>query len=94
VLLYGVGHGGASLELLNPLQWREAILVTSVGASGGFDADGRPTIYRNALRMLERGAIQVDGLLTNQYEGLAAIPNAFTGVHTDRDYIKGIAVLS
>lgn len=94
VLLYGVGHGGASLELLNPLQWREAILVTSVGASGGFDPDGRPSIYRDALRMLERGDIQVDGLLTHQYDGLPAIPDAFTGAHTDRDYIKGIAVLS
>jgi L-iditol 2-dehydrogenase len=94
VLLYGVGHGGASLELLNPLQWREAVLVTSVGASGGFDDDGRPTIYRDALRLLERGDIRVDGLLTNQYQGLAEIPNAFTGVHTDCDYIKGIAVLS
>ena len=94
VLLYGVGHGGASLELLNPLQWREAVLVTSVGASGGFDDDGRPSIYRDALRMLERGDIQVDGLLTHQYAGLAHIPDAFSGAHTDRDYVKGIAVLS
>ncbi|MFT4511636.1 MAG: L-iditol 2-dehydrogenase [Planctomycetota bacterium] len=94
VLLYGVGHGGASLELLNPLQWREAVLVTSVGASGGFDDDGRPTIYRDALRMLERGEIQVDELLTHQYPGLAKIPDAFTGAHQDKDYIKGIAVLS
>ena len=94
VLLYGVGHGGASLELLNPLQWREAVLVTSVGASGGFDPDGRPTIYRDALQMLERGDIEVDGLLTHEYSGLPAIPDAFTGAHTDRDYIKGIAVLS
>ncbi|MFT6082442.1 MAG: L-iditol 2-dehydrogenase [Planctomycetota bacterium] len=94
VLLYGVGHGGASLELLNPLQWREAVLVTSVGASGGFDDDGRPTIYRDALRMLERGEIQVDGMLTHQYPGLSKIPDAFTGAHQDSDYIKGIAVLS
>ena len=94
VLLYGVGHGGASLELLNPLQWREAVLVTSVGASGGFDPDGRPTIYRDALQMLERGDVEVDGLLTHEYSGLPAIPDAFTGAHTDRDYIKGIAVLS
>jgi L-iditol 2-dehydrogenase len=94
VLLYGVGHGGASLELLNPLQWREAVLVTSVGASGGFDPDGRPTIYRDALQMLERGDIEVDELLTHEYSGLPAIPDAFTGAHTDRDYIKGIAVLS
>lgn len=94
ILLYGVGHGGASLELLNPLQWREAVLVTSVGASGGFDDDGRPTVYREALRMLERGEIQVDGLLTHDYEGLLAVPDAFTGSHTDRDYIKGIAALS
>lgn len=94
ILLYGVGHGGGSLELLNPLQWREAILVTSVGASGGFDDDGRPAIYRDALRMLEAGTIKVDGLLTHQYAGLPKIPDAFTGAHTDRDYIKGIAVLS
>lgn len=94
VLLYGVGHGGASLELLNPLQWREAILVTSIGASGGFDQDGRPTIYRDALRMLERGTIVVDDLLTHSYEGLDRIAEAFTGAHTDPDYIKGLAVLS
>lgn len=94
VLLYGVGHGGGTLELLDPLQWREAVLVTSVGASGGFDDDGRPSIYREALRMIERGEIRVDDLLTHRYPGIDRIPDAFAGAHHDRDYVKGIAELS
>lgn len=56
-LLYGVGHGGASLEALNPLQWREAILIASVGASGGFDDDQRPAVYRRALHLLDRKSV-------------------------------------
>jgi L-iditol 2-dehydrogenase len=92
-LLYGIGHGGASLELLNPVQWRELVLVTSVGASGGFDADGRPSVYRRALELLERGAIDVRGLVTHTYRGLAAVPCAFTGDAQAPDYVKGVAIL-
>ncbi len=92
-LLYGIGHGGASLELLNPLQWREAVLVTSVGASGGFDDDLRPAVYREALRLLERGTVRVDGMLTHVYRGLDAVPDAFAGDHGDPGYVKGLAEL-
>ena len=94
VLLYGIGHGGASLELLNPLQWREATLVTSVGASGGFDDDLRPAVYRQALRLLEAGTVRVDALLTHTYRGLGEVPRAFGGDHHDPGYVKGMAVLS
>jgi L-iditol 2-dehydrogenase len=94
VLLYGVGHGDAPLSLLNPLQWRELALVTSVGASGGFDADGRPSVYRQAQQLLATGQVQVDSMLTHRYDGLHAVPRAFDGAHTSPDYVKGMAVLS
>jgi hypothetical protein len=94
VLLYGIGHGDAPLASLTPVQWREAVLVTSVGASGGFDADGRPAVYRRALALLERGAVRVDRLVTHRYDGLAAVPRAFGGDHRAVDYVKGVVMLS
>jgi L-iditol 2-dehydrogenase len=94
VLLYGIGHGGASLELLNPVQWREAVLVTSVGASGGFDADGRPSIYRRALALLERGTLAVDALVTHTYRGLAGVARAFGPDPARPEYVKGVVDLS
>lgn len=93
VLLYGVGHGGVSLAALNPLQWREAIMVTTVGASGPFDADYRPTVYRQALRELESGRVQVTPMFTHQYRGLDAVPDAFGDDSRQPNYIKGVALL-
>lgn len=94
VLLYGIGHGEASLSLLNHLQWREIHFVTSIGASGAFDDDGRPRIYRQAQALLASRRVRVDAMLTHRYEGLAAVPNAFGGAHLAKDYVKGVAVLS
>jgi len=94
VLLYGIGHGGASLELLNPLQWRELVLVTSVGASGGLDPDGRPSVYRRALGLLETRRVRGEALVTHRYPGLASVPRAFSGEHTQAAYVKGVAVLA
>lgn len=94
VLLYGIGHGGASLESLNPVQWREAVLVTSVGASGGFDADGRPSVYRRALALLERQAIHVDALVTHTYQGLAQVARAFGADPALPEYVKGVVELA
>ncbi|MBL8756385.1 MAG: alcohol dehydrogenase catalytic domain-containing protein, partial [Planctomycetes bacterium] len=88
VLMYGIGHGDAPMSLLNPVQWREATLVTSVGASGGFDADGRPSVYRRAQELLAAGRVQVEAMLTNRYDGLAAVPRAFTGDHAREGYVK------
>jgi threonine dehydrogenase-like Zn-dependent dehydrogenase len=79
---------------LNPLQWREAILIASVGASGGFDDDQRPAVYRRALHLLERGTIQVAPLLTHTYRGLADVPRAFGPDSSAPTYVKGIAHLS
>jgi L-iditol 2-dehydrogenase len=94
VLLYGLGHGDAPLALLNPLQWREARLVTSVGASGGFDADRRPAVYRHAQELLAEERVRVDALVTHRYAGLDSVPRAFAGDHAREGYVKGVVVLS
>ena len=46
VLLYGHGHAGIDLSVLNNLQFLEPTLVSPVGASGGFHGRmaGRPRI--------------------------------------------------
>jgi L-iditol 2-dehydrogenase len=93
VLLYGIGHGGASLEALNPVQWREAVLVTTVGASGGFEPDGRPRVYRRALALLERRALQVDALVTHTYRGLGEVTRAFGSDPALPEYVKGVVEL-
>jgi L-iditol 2-dehydrogenase len=92
-VMYGVGHGGASLELMNRVQWKEPTLVVSVGASGGFDADGRPSVYRRALRSIEQGTVDVSRLVTHRYRGLESLPRAFGGDHAQPGYVKGVALL-
>lgn len=93
VLLYAHGQAGVDLGVLNQLMFREPTLVTPVGASGGFDEDGRPTVYRQALELLEAGRADVSRIVTHRYQALEEIPGAFGG--TDRhaaDYIKGVYV--
>src|SRR5262249_29264417 len=57
VLLYGHGDAGVDLSVLNSLMFKEPVLVTPVGASGGFDDDGRPSVYKKALRLIEEKEI-------------------------------------
>jgi L-iditol 2-dehydrogenase len=92
VLLYGHGHAGADMSLLNQVQFLEPTLVSPVGASGGHDADGRPVTYVTALRLLERGAIDVRPIVTHRYTSLDAVPGAFAGDHRRADYIKGVVM--
>lgn len=94
VQMYGVGHGGASLEAMNQVQWKEPSLILSVGASGGFDPDGRPAIYRKALSALERGTVDVTEIVSHRYQGLDSLASAFAGDHERQDYVKGVALLS
>jgi L-iditol 2-dehydrogenase len=93
ILLYGHGHAGVGMEVLNQVQWAEPTMISPVGASGGFDQDGRPTVYRRALRMIEEGRIDVAPLVTHRYDGLAAVPQAFAGGHREAGYVKGVALL-
>ena len=93
VLLYGHGHAGTDLSVLNNVLFKEPIVVTSVGASGGFDDDGRPSTYRRALNLLESGVINVSRLITHRYSCFPEVEKALNGAMLSKDYIKGAVVL-
>jgi L-iditol 2-dehydrogenase len=94
VLLYSHGHGGVDMSVLNSLQFKEPVLVSPVGGSGGFDSDGRPRVYRDSLQLLERGAIEVSPFISNRYRALDDVNRAFGEDFVRPDYIKGIVELS
>ena len=93
VLLYGHGHAGVDLSVLNNVQFLEPTLISPVGASGGFEPDGRPTTYRRALGLLETGRVEVDAFITHRYHSLDDVPGAFAGAHKAPDYVKGVVEL-
>ncbi len=90
VLLYGHGHQGRDISLLGNILFLEPELVAAVGASGGFDPDGRPTTYRRARELVNSGTIQVLPLVTHRYQALEEVPGAFEQDFMRNDYIKGI----
>lgn len=92
VLLYGHGHHGVDLGVLNNVQFLEPALVSPVGASGGFDADGRPSTYRQALGLLSGGQINVSQFITHRYTTLDEVPRGFAEDRHSPDFIKGVAV--
>jgi threonine dehydrogenase-like Zn-dependent dehydrogenase len=90
IIMYGYGRRGASMELLNALQWREPVVVMPAGASGNFDSDGRPSIYRESLRMIENGKIDAGTLITHEYDGLDRLQRVLEFEMTGSDYLKGV----
>ena len=92
VLLYGAGHSGLSDGCLTPLQTSELHLVTSAGASGGFEHDGTPSAYRNALDHIAAKRIDVSRLVSHRYSHLSELPEAFVSGPKAVDYIKGALV--
>lgn len=94
VMLYGHGHTGVGLDVLNNLQFLEPSLVSPVGASGGFEADGRPATYRRALDLIEAGSVEVAPFITHRYCSLDQVPAAFGGAHLAPDYVKGVVELT
>jgi threonine dehydrogenase-like Zn-dependent dehydrogenase len=93
VLLYGHGHAGVELSLLNNVMFKEPCLVTPVGASGGFENDGRPSTYTRALRFIEQGKISVGPFITHRYSSLGDVQGALAGGMKARDYVKGVVAL-
>jgi len=93
VLMYGHGHTGVELGVMNRLQFMEPTLVSPAGASGGHDATGRPLTYARALSLVEEGAVDVQSLITHRYRSLENVPAAFAGDHRLPDYVKGVVVL-
>ena len=93
ILLYGHGHTGVELGVLNRVQFLEPTFVSPAGASGGHTNDGRPLTYADSLELVERGTIDVASLITHRYRSLDAVPAAFAGDHRRPDYVKGVVVL-
>jgi threonine dehydrogenase-like Zn-dependent dehydrogenase len=93
VLLYGHGHHGVDLGVLNNVQFLEPALVSPIGASGGFDQDGRPSTYRQALDLLSSGRINVSRFITHCYRTLEEVPRGFGEDRRSADFIKGVALL-
>ena len=93
VLLYGHGHAGTDLSVLNNILFREPVLITSVGASGGFESDGRPSVYKRALNLIEQKQIDVASMITHKYGSLEAVENALANDMHKAGYVKGVVVL-
>lgn len=93
VLLYGHGHAGTDLSVLSSILFKEPVLVSSVGASGGFESDGRPAVYKRALDLIEQKRVDVAPLITHRYTSFSDVEKALSSdIHTD-DYVKGVVVL-
>jgi L-iditol 2-dehydrogenase len=93
VVLYGHGHGGVDLSVLNNVQFLEPTLVATTGASGGFEADGRPSTYARALGLIESGRVTVASFVTHPYASLDDVPRALTVDYYAPDYVKGVVTL-
>ncbi len=92
VLLYGHGHAGVDLSALNNLMFKEPTLVTPVGASGGFQADGRPSVYARALSLIEEHKIEVASFITHRYTSLGAVQGALEHDMRTPHYLKGVVM--
>ena len=93
VLLYGHGHSGTDLSVLSNILFKEPVLVSSVGASGGFERDGRPAVYTRALKLIEQKQIDVASLITHRYTSFEGVEKALSADIHASDYIKGVVVL-
>lgn len=93
VLLYGHGHGGTDLSVLNSVMFMEPTLVNPIGASGGFEKDGRPSVYLRGLRMIEKGEVEVAPFITHRYSSLDQVQGALKSGMNASDYVKGVVVL-
>jgi L-iditol 2-dehydrogenase len=92
VLLYGHGHAGVDLSVLNNVMFREPTLVTPVGASGGFRSDGRPSVYTRALELIEEQTIHVAPIITHRYRSLDAVQGALEKDMRSPNYLKGVVM--
>lgn len=93
VLLYGHGHSGTDLSVLSSILFKEPVLVSSVGASGGFEKDGRPSAYTRALNLIEQERIDVAPLITHRYGSFSDVERALSSDIHSEDYVKGVVVL-
>jgi L-iditol 2-dehydrogenase len=88
-LFYGAGHSGRDVGCLVPFQFMEMNIVTTCGASGGFEPDGTPVIYRRSMEYLHEGLIDASSLLSHRYAKLSDLQQAFQVDYLKDDFIKG-----
>ena len=94
VILYGYGRDRGNAGSLDALQWRGAGLVTSSGASGPIDADGRPELYRTCLDHLQCGRVVVNDLISHRYHRLEDLDRALGSDPKTSGYLKGVLLRS
>lgn len=93
VLLYGHGHAGEDLSVLNSVMFKEPTLIAPVGASGGFEKDGKPSVYTRSLRLIENHQIEVAPFITHRFMSLEDVQGALSAGMNRPDYVKGVVVL-
>ena len=91
-LFYGAGHTGRDIGCLVPFQFTETNIVTSCGASGAFDPDGTPVVYRRSMEYLRDGLIDAESLLSHRYAELSDLQRAFKVDSLKESFIKGVWV--
>jgi len=91
-LFYGSGHSGRDVGCLVPFQFMETNIVTTCGASGGFEPDGTPVVYRRSMEYLHEGLIETGPLLSHRYAELSDLQQAFQVDYLKEDFIKGVWV--
>ena len=67
--------------------------MTPVGASGGFEKDGRPSTYTRALRLIEQRKISVAPFIRTGTRSLGDVQGALAGGMNAADYVKGVVAL-
>jgi L-iditol 2-dehydrogenase len=88
-LFYGSGHAGRDVGCMVPFQFMEINIVTTCGASGGFEADGTPVVYRRSMEYLRAGLIDAESLVSHRYGELSELQQAFSVDATSHEFIKG-----
>ena len=95
VLLYGHGHQGTDLSVLNRLLFLEPTLLVSVGASGALNpSTGRSDTTTRAVELIRTGQVDVRSLITHRYPTLEKVKGAFGRDSRDAAYIKGVLDIS
>ncbi len=92
-LLYGHGHRGKDIGILNLVQFLEPTLISPIGASGGFTREGAPLTYTRAVEAISSGSIEVRSMITHEYGGLDTVQRALSEDCREPGYVKGIVQL-
>jgi L-iditol 2-dehydrogenase len=93
VLLYGHGHAGTDLSVLSSILFKEPVFVASAGASGGFESDGRPSVYKRALKLIEQNQVEIAPLITHRYTSFEDVDKALSTEIHGGEYVKGVVVV-